>query len=282
MATVKHRKLFKFHMLFFFFLFGCATGTPPILQEDAVTFSYGAGTEKFTEAAHIDGIFKAIARIEANSGGRRYPPLRVALMLKLPSLMRIETIPAIGPPDFFLALTYDTLKAFLPAKQEFYQGRASRENLALFFPVSMPPEDMVHILMGTPPGITGKNLTFREGAADGKRWLDVSSPDGKKIMALRMDGVANRLAEMDIFAPNGEILYTASYNEYSRVGDNIDLPQRITILLSETNLTVAVRYSDMELSRETDETLFDLALPPGLTPIILDPGDTGASMKENK
>ncbi|MDO9586080.1 MAG: DUF4292 domain-containing protein, partial [Syntrophales bacterium] len=197
----------------------------------------------------------------------RYP-LRVALMLKLPSLMRIETIPAIGPPDFFLALTHDTLKAFLPAKQEFYQGRASRENLALFFPVSLPPEDMVHILMGIPPGITGKNLTFREGTADGKRSLDVLSSDGKKIMALRMDGTNNHLAGMDIFAPYGEILYTVSYDGYFKAGDN-RLPQRITILSPETNSTVAVRYSGMELRWETDETLFDLALPPGMKAIIL-------------
>lgn len=280
MAAVKHRKSFKFPLLFFFFLFGCASGTPPVFRDDVAPFSYGASAEKFTGTEHINGVFKAIARIEVNSGGRRYPPFRVALMLKLPSMMRIETIPAIGPPDFFLALTHDTLKAFLPTKQEFYQGRASRENLALFFPVSLPPKDMVHVLMGIPPGITGKNLTFREGAADGKHSLDVFSSDGKKIMALRLDGGANRLAGMDMFAPYGEILYTVSCDEYSKVGDNIDLPQRITIFSPETNLTVAVRYSDMELSRETDETLFELGLPPGMKAIVLD--QEGGSREENR
>ena len=269
MAPVTHKGLTKILLLFFLFA-GCAAVPTPLSREVASPFSSGAGAGNFTEAAHIDGIFKAIARIEIDSGGKRYP-LRVALMLKLPSLMRIETIPPIGPPDFFLSMTHDTLKVFVPAKQEFYQGRATRGNFALFFPVILPPEDMVSVLMGMPPGITGKDFTFREGAASGMRSVDVLSSEGKKIMILRMDGANNHLAGMDIFSPYGEILYKVSCDEYLKVGYNIDFPQRITILSPGTNSTISVRYSDMELRREMDETLFDLVLPPGMKAIILDP-----------
>lgn len=283
MAAVKHGKSFIFLLLFFLPFFGCAMRTPAVLREDTAPFSYGASAEKCIEAARIDGVFKATAYIEMNSIGKRYP-LRVALMLKLPSLMRIETIPPIGPPDFFLSMTHDTFKVFMPAKQKFYQGRSSREKLAHFLPIRLSPEDMVRILMGIPPGTNGENLTFREGAAGGrctdeKCSVDVFSSDNKKIMTLQFNGGANRPGGMDIFDLSGESLYTVSYDEYFKVGDNIDIPQRITIISRETNSTITIRYSDMELSRQIDETFFDLPLPPGMKAIILD--TEGGSWEEN-
>jgi hypothetical protein len=264
-----HPSPFIFLLLFFLILLGCAT-TPSVPREHAAPFSYGADAEKFIETTRIDGIFKAMAHIEVNIGGKRSPPIRIALMLKLPSLMKIETIPVIGPPDFFLSVIHDTFKVFMPAKQKFYQGRASRENMALFFPISLSPKDMARILMGLPPEITGKNLKFSEGAGSEIRSVDVLSSDDKKIMTLRMDGTNNRLTGMDIFTPYGEILYTVNYKGYFKTEGNW-LPQGITIFSPGTNSTIAVRYSDMELSRGMDETFFDLALPGGMQATILDP-----------
>lgn len=271
LTAVKYGILFKFRMLLFLLVMGCAPAatSPP---RGAVSSLPHADVMSLLGADQIKGIFKAIARIDINSDGGRYP-LKVAAMLKLPSLMRIETLPVIGPPDFFLSTTNDALKVFMPAKQAFYIGRPSGINMALFFPLSLPPRDMVRIFMGLPPMIPDKNLSLKDEAINGERTIEVLSSDGKIILILRTDGTDNLLAGMEVFSLDGEkLLYRISYGEYINVGSS-KLPQRIILVSKETDATMEVRYSDMELSQDADERLFDLALPPGITPIMLDVED---------
>ncbi len=268
LTALKYGKTFKFPLLIFLLVIGCApAATSP--TQGAVPSLPRADIMRLLGADNIKGVFKTIARIDINSGGRRYP-LKVAAMLKMPSLIRIETLPAIGPPDLFLSTTNDALKVFMPVKQAFYIGRPSGKNMALFFPLSLPPGDMVRVFMGLPPVITDKNFSIKEDVINGKRNIEVFSSDGKTILTLRPDGKDCLLAGMEVFSIDGEeMLYRVSYDEYLKVGSG-RLPQRLTLFSKETNATIEVRYSDMELSQDTDERLFDLALPPGMTPIMLD------------
>jgi len=270
----KTYKIIRILLVLLLPLLGCALGTPSVLKDKSAPSPYGTGFEKFAWIKDVDGVFNAIAHIEVNSGDRKNR-LKVAIMLKQPSLMRIETIFPIGPPDFFLSMTQDTLKVFVPSERKFYQGHASRENLALFFPLSMSPESIVCNLMGIPPGITGKDLKFieEEQAENGKHQLYVFSSDGKKIMKLMVYEQNNRLEGMDVFSSCGNILYTTSYDDYSEVGKGRYLPRKITVFSPETNLTVSIRYSDIELREEMDETIFDLAIPPGVVPIFINAKD---------
>lgn len=269
MASAAKTGLLKLLPCFLFLLGGCISGTAPSSQVTVRDLSSSAALEKFMKADRTGDAFKAIARIEIGVGKRRYP-LKAALMLKLPSFMRIETIPIIGPPDFLLSLNNDTLKVLLPEKNEFYQGRPSRDIFALFLPVSLPPEDIVPVLMGVPPPrLTGQNLRFQEVTADDKYHIDVLSPEGGKIMTLRMDRGNGHLTDMEAFAAYGVIIYQASYSEYYQDG-NIELPGKITVISPETDSMISVRYSDMELSRDVDEASFELAIPFGMKPITLD------------
>src|SRR3972149_3933203 len=101
MASVRNNRLIKFIPGIFFLLFGCApvaTSFPKGIDYD---LSARDTLEKFIKAHHIKDTFKAIARIEINDGKKH--SLKVAMMLKRPSLMRIESIPVIGPPNLFLS-----------------------------------------------------------------------------------------------------------------------------------------------------------------------------------
>src|SRR5512136_1786945 len=59
--------------------------------------------EKIDSNTHSLHGIKAIARIEVNAPAGRYP-LKVALALWRPSSLRLESIPLIGPADFFLTV----------------------------------------------------------------------------------------------------------------------------------------------------------------------------------
>ncbi|HLA05651.1 MAG TPA: DUF4292 domain-containing protein [Syntrophales bacterium] len=271
MASVRNNRLIKFIPGIFFLLFGCAPVATSLPKGTEYDLSARDTLEKFIKAHHIKDTFKAVARIEINADGKKYP-IKVAMMLKRPSFMRIESIPVIGLPDLFLSANNDTLKIFLPKENEFYLGRPSRENFSLFFPVNLSPADVLSIMMGIPPIPDDVKLRWKESVEGEKLRADFFSDD-KKILTLLMDGNNGRLKEIVILASDGEILHTVNYDDYCQV-ENIDLPQKITILSKGKNSTIVVRYSDMEFSKEENEALFDLPIPVGVRPIIMDRGSS--------
>ena len=265
MASVRSNRLIKFIPGIFFLFFGCAPVAASLPKGTNYDLSARDILEKIIKARHIKDTFKAVARIEINDG-KKYP-IKVAMMLKRPSLMRIESIPVIGPPDLFLSTNNDTLKIFLPGKNEFYLGRPSRENFSLFFPVNLSPADLLSIMMGIPP-LPDEKLRWKESAEGEKLRADFFSDD-KKVLTLLMDGNNGRLKEIVILASDGEILHTVYYDDYCKV-ENVDLPQQITIISTRKDSTIVVRYSDMEFSKEGNEALFDLPILVGVRPIIMD------------
>lgn len=266
MASVKNNRLIKFIPGVFFLLFGCAPVAISLPKGTDYDLSARDTLEKFIKAHQIKDTFKAIARIEINDG-KKYP-IKVAMMLKRPSLVRIESIPVIGPPDLFLSTNNDTLKIFLPGTNTFYLGRPSRENFSHFFPLNLSPADLLSIMMGIPPIPPDVKLRWKESVEGEKLRADFFSDD-KKVLTLLMDGNNGRLIEIVILASDGKILHTVYYDDYCKV-ENIDLPQQIKILSNGKNSTIIVRYSDMEFSKEGNEALFDLPIPMGVRPIIMD------------
>ncbi|MCG6535004.1 MAG: DUF4292 domain-containing protein [Syntrophales bacterium LBB04] len=219
---------------------------------------------------YMQDTLKAIARIEINSRSRRYP-LKIALMLKRPAMLRIETIPVIGPTDFFMSLTDDALKVFIAGKNTFYQGLPTKRNISIFFPISLDPEDLVSVMMGIPP-ISGNNLRVQESLEEKKRYRIELFSDHDRIKTFLLswedDG---RLSGMEILGGSGDIINTITYSDYRKVGE-IDLPHQITILSPEDDATIVVRYVDVEFSKG-DES-FDLPISPDVKPIIIDSGSS--------
>ena len=204
---------------------------------------------------------KAIARLDINDREKRYP-LKVALLLKRPSLIRLEGIPIMGPADFFLSVNSDTLKVFIPEKNVFYLGRSSRENISRFIPIDVPPEDLVSVLMGLPP-ISGNKP--RLCLAGEKHYLELSL-DNKKIKTVSLEMDDDRLTKMEIMGADGELQYVVNYSDYRKVGE-IDRPYQIILSSNRTSLTL--RYSEMEFDK-VDEASFDLSVPSRITPTIID------------
>jgi len=253
--------------LLLLFLSGCApTLTSLPHRYEVLTPPLDALWEKRTRADAPDTL-QAIARIEVNAAGKRYP-LKIALMLRRPALMRIESLPVIGPPDFFLSLNKESLKVFVPEKNEFYTGRPTKENLAFFFPLSLPPQDVVAIMMGTPP-LTDKKIVKLEKSLAGSHYrLELLAADDTR-QTLLLDYDDSRLRETQFLTPQGVILQRVTYSDYRPAGA-VARPHHVTVYAPEKNTTVTIRYADLELGSGGDAASFDLPLPPGMAPIPLD------------
>ncbi|HUV06346.1 MAG TPA: DUF4292 domain-containing protein [Spirochaetia bacterium] len=246
-------------------LFGCAgkrvVPSPPpggayLSPEDALR-ALAASTPS-------DQTLTVTARIEINSHGERRP-LKAALMMKRPAQLRLESIPLLGPPDFFLSIDAGELRVFSPGKDGgiFYAGRATARNVYRFFPLVLPATDMISLLMGHPPRMEEAS-SWRGEWEEGLYRVDQYIA-GEKILSLWIDPVGNFLLRVRAFTEGGTIAYTAEFAEHTSVGTHF-LPQLLTITGEAVSLTL--RYTEFRLDNDAEP--FALPIPEGIVPIPLD------------
>jgi hypothetical protein len=211
-----------------------------------------------------DRTLTVTARIEINAQGERRP-LKAALMMRRPARLRMETVPPLGPPDFFLSVDTGELRVFSPGNNggSFYMGRATARNFNRFFPLPLPAADMISLLMGQPPGM-GETSSCGEQWEEGLYRIDRCAA-GEKTLSLWIDPVGGLLLRVRAFEEGGRLAHAAEFADHTSVKQCI-LPQRLTIRGEAVSLTV--RYTEVRLDNDTG--LFALPIPEGIVPISLD------------
>ena len=247
-----------------FALFGCAGHNHPVplasYDSPEAALRALAATTPGAQAV------TATAKIEINHHGDRYP-LKVALMMKRPAFLRVESIPLMGPPDFYLSVAEGELRGFLPGKGAFYTGSATPQNISRFLSVSMPSVDMVSLLMGIPPGGAEEMQSLSGKREDGLYRID-QYKSGWRMRSLWIDPASGWLIRFRKFKESGTIIYTADFADHALLGEGF-LPQQVTIRGEETAV-FTVRYADLRQFAADPES-FHLPVPEGMTPILLDP-----------
>lgn len=231
-------------------------GSPPLSPD-------GALRALMASAPPGDQTLTVTARIEIDARGERRP-LKAALMMKKPASLRLETVPLIGPPDFFLSIDAGELRVFSPGDGggSFYAGRSTAHNLNRFFPLALPAADIIPLLMGQPPAMEG-------GSYLGEREEGLYRIDrfvaGEKTLSLWIDPMGDLLLRIRAFTEEGHIAYTAEFSDHTPV-DKYALPRRLTILWGAVSLTL--RYTELRLDKDTEP--FALPIPEGMVPVPLD------------
>ncbi|HVO67556.1 MAG TPA: DUF4292 domain-containing protein [Syntrophales bacterium] len=219
---------------------------------------------------HRKDTLKAIARVEVNTSEGRYP-LKIAVMLKRPSSLRLEVIPLIGSPNLLLTVHENLLKVFLPQKGEFYIGQATSKNLGCFLPLfteGLGVEDITSILLGAHPNIIEKSIILNGSFEKNLYRIDILS-ENRKIQSLWID-MDYRIVRVESFARNNSRLYSAKYMEHSCI-EGLAMPKKVTVETGDDNIqNIIIRYSDIQVATGVDSAQFDLQLPPGIRPIHLD------------
>jgi hypothetical protein len=240
---------------------GCLSRRADISRAAGDFSSPEAVLHRLDKTAPAEGTLKAIAAIQVATPAGAYP-LKLAVMLRRPALMRVEAIPVLGLPNFYLSIHEDRLKVLLPDKNEFYAGRATRENIAMFLPLRIDVESMVSLLMGVPPAATGKDL-HREGSVGGDSYLIDIRDGGRRIQSLRVRLTDGLIEDIDIYGNGEKALYRVHYEDHVRSGESVT-PRKITIVAEEDGTTLTIGYSEIEWTAERDDSLFDLKAPPGV------------------
>jgi len=195
--------------------------------------------------------------------------LRAALMIRKPASLRLESIPLMGSPDFFLSISNDEMRVFLPLENggRFYIGRATPENLSRFFPLPLPPAMVVSLLLGeADQGLPDPTVEL-QGEQENQLYRIDQYHQGLRFRSLWIDPVHHVLVRIRWFDDRGEGSSKVEFRNHLP-SEAAALPQEISI--SHHDLPeMVIRYDDVkEVSGETVD--FTLPLPDKMVPLRLD------------
>jgi hypothetical protein len=222
--------------------------------------------------ALIDGRFphdaslQALADLHITSREGSYP-LRLAILLNRPSSLRVEAIPLIGPPSFFLSIHAGSLRIYLAESRQFYTGRATRENIARYLPVKMDPAELTALLTGT-FSPTAENPASMSGRLEGLHYrIDMEGASKHTTLWVRTaDGFLERIESTREQNLSYRVYFEAPFRE-----EGMGLPKKITISYKdEESGSIRIRYTDIRLQHQADPASFVLPVPPGVKTIELE------------
>jgi outer membrane lipoprotein-sorting protein len=204
----------------------------------------------------------ALVEIELAIPGGNYPS-KAALIIKKPSYMRLELLPPIGTPDFFLTATPEKMKILLPSERNFYEGEPSARNLARFLRWQFNIEDIVAILTSTYPPLK-ETATFSARSEGNAVRIEIEAPSGKS-QAIWVE--ANRLVKLVRRDDKRVELYSVSFEDHE---EGSGLARKITIKMADGITSLCIKYSDIKIEETADLSIFDLNIPAGFRTILLD------------
>jgi hypothetical protein len=127
----------------------------------------------------------------------------------------------------------------------------------------MDVESMISLLMGSYPIINGRNRSLRGFLEKDRYRIDIHI-EGKRIQSLWIRLTDGCLTGIEVFRDE-KMLYEVKFEEHVRL-EGFMIPQKIVIISKEDETTLNIRYRDIELTLEKDDSVFDLKVPPDIKP----------------
>jgi outer membrane lipoprotein-sorting protein len=242
-------------------LLSCSFQKQTIVCSDLST---GEITAKAFDFMDDNNIFSAVAQMDIVTRDGYYPA-KAALIIKRPSSLRLELLPLIGVPDFFLVVTPEKMSVFIPSLGEFYGGRPTGSNMKKFLPWPIEIEDLIMIFTGTYPAFNEQDVFYQEYQENNLSRLDMKAPSGRSQIV--WFGEKNKLLKLVRKDEQGCELYNVKYI-YDK-GDEA-FPGKITISMADGITSLSVKYSDVKIEKTEDLSIFDLIMPADVKAISLE------------
>ena len=217
-----------------------------------------------SKAVAEDDILSATARIDLVTL-HGYYPARAAVIIKKPSYFRLELLPVIGTPDFFLVASPEKMSIFIPSRGEFYRGQPTQTNLAKFLPWQFNIEDLVMIFSGTYPSLKEKVITYQSYQENNFLRIEMKAQSG--CSQIIWVGENNQLRKLVRNDEHGKEMY---HVEYDRYGTHEAIAGKISISMADGITSLSIKYSDLKIEKATDLSIFDLSIPVNVKTILLD------------
>lgn len=238
-------------------LLACSATRQAVVVDD---FSSGTFTPSGISALAEDDIFKSLAKIDFTTRDDSYQ-VKAALILKRPAYLRLELLPLIGTPDFFLTAKPEKMTVYIPSQREAYCGRPTHANLKRFLPWPMDIDEMIMVLTGSFP--SGRGNISQEGNLS-RREIKESSGYSRIIWVQEKNQKLYKMVRKDEI---GAGLYEA---QYFYDDDKSVFPKKIIISSFHGTTTLAIEYADIKIEKATDLSMFDLDVPDDIEEVFLE------------
>ena len=208
------------------------------------------------------------AKVSVDAPNGRYVR-NVAIIVERPARLRLEAIPYFGTPDFLLSVNDGVLKVFLPGEGHFYIGRSTKENLFSFFRIMLDAEEIIPLLLGAlPPTIPG--AAKLSSTITGTQYRIDAINNGNITSSLWVNREHETVERITLYDTDGSTLYSAAYEDHQYIGKTL-FPHKIVISMEKPKkIHATIRYSKAQPLRSVSEELFDLPIPEGIKPIVIE------------
>jgi outer membrane lipoprotein-sorting protein len=186
-----------------------------------------------------------------------------AVVLRAGRALRLETLSPLGQPTGILVATGDRIRWVEPLSSRYWDGPMSSETIGRLTGLPLGLEEMVAILAGALPPVSGSSdvrLEKEPGADAYRLHIREEAPAGRQVAVVaRRDLTVRTRNRYD--AAGREVLRVK--NDRFRAIGGYPFPLREEVSLPHRELSLTVEYQWVRLNQGVSDELFDLPIPPG-------------------
>jgi outer membrane lipoprotein-sorting protein len=190
---------------------------------------------------------------------------REAIVVARPDRLRVEVLSLFGSV-FVLAADDGLLTAYARQENTVYRGRASPENLWRYVRLTLPVNDLVDVVLGTPPLRQTKEAEVSFDPQAGSIRLSQQLADGAQVVWFSPAALPLRAEEQ---SPDRRTLWRATFDKYED-RNGVPVATRIAVELPEWQRSLDIALEDIDLNPQLDPAAFAVQTPPGSKVVDLD------------
>jgi outer membrane lipoprotein-sorting protein len=190
---------------------------------------------------------------------------REAIVVARPDRLRVEVMSLFGAV-FVLTADGGALTAYARQENTVYRGRTSPENLWRYVRLSLPVNELVDIVLGTPPLRQRQQAQVSFDAQAGAICLWQDLAPGALVVWFSESELPLAAEER---GADGQPKWHATFGEYEEQ-NGFPVATRIGLDLPMWHRSLEMKLEDVDLNPALDRSVFALQTPPGSRVVTLD------------
>ena len=244
---------------------GC-TATLPVRPRAAPAALPSAAELEAVLAARRDAVrsLRALARLRYHDSEQSVTS-REAIVVARPDRLRVEVLSVFGTV-FLLVADDGEMTAYARNENTVYRGQASPQNLQRYVRLGLPVDELVDIVLGTPPPRTGRAHVSFDEAAGAIRLRRLLNEGAQTVW---FSNATLPVATEEVGA-DGAARWRATFTEYEDHG-GVPIATRIGINLPAWSQSIEIALQDIEVNPTLDHSAFAFQAPSGSKVVELAP-----------
>lgn len=210
--------------------------------------------------SEVDAVDAHVARLQSQAKARvdargKKGNVQLFVAAAAPASVHLEVLDFFGKPSGILISDGQRFVMYASDAGVWQRGAASAGNVSRVLPVSLPPEQLVSMLLGRAPRLADPAPTLAVDAEANA--FRVTLRAGGRTQDLWVDPWRRRVVRSHLDGPGG---YTLTFEGFEDVR-GAPFPRSITF---SGEGSVALQYTDLHLGEQPDLSLFTPEPPPGV------------------